>query len=213
MYVNQVVVHFIKEEVYMSKKNCLCRNCIYGKYGLTPRPMTCLNIDEDNCSLKDCETCKCYLLRCNNFSNKTLISKENEETLKSIKKLTEEIYKQETFHFSDGKEFNLSSMYPLKQIERFPTPKEIKDFLLSSIKYQMLEKGEITTEQYRSLKGEVRRDHWKGPVHFLRKTETGKSILINTINYMSTKSVYGVGKIHVTFPGVVRSEIIDININ
>lgn len=101
----------------------------------------------------------------------------------SLKKSLEEEVQKHTYHFSSGTEFNVSDTFPLKQIERYPTKKEACVYLISRIHCNMLNR-DITTQQYQSLKGEIRRGNTIGPVHFIRKFVSGQICLRETLNFM-----------------------------
>lgn len=92
-----------------------------------------------------------------------------------LKKIVEEEEQKHIYQFSSGTKFNISDMHPLKQIEKCPTTRETRKYLISRIRWNMLYK-DITTQQYRSLKGEIRRGNIIGPVHFIRKFVSGQTL-------------------------------------
>lgn len=103
-------------------------------------------------------------------------------------------------------------MYPLKQIEKYPTTRETRKYLISRIRWNMLNK-DITTQQYRSLKGEIRRGNIIGLVHSIRKFVSGQECLRETLVFMMRKKHLGVGKIPVTLPTTIKTSTIDIEVS
>lgn len=132
--------------------------------------------------------------------------------IERLKKIVEEEAQKHTYHFSSGTKFNVSDIYPLKQIEKYPTTRETRKYLISRIRWNMLYK-DITTQQYRSLKGEIRRGNIIGPVHYIRKFVSGQECLRETLDFMMRKKHLGVGKIPVTLPTTIKTSTIDIEVS
>lgn len=192
----------------LSRKPCCCLDCLYLQTPTSVRPGKCsLNLD---CFSKKCADCLHYPLMC---SNKITITKiQDKEILNKMKQDLEKLVGEHTFHFPMQKDFDVSTMYPLKQIERYPSSKETYEYLISRIHWNMLGK-DITTQQYRSLKGEIRKGNTVGPIHFIRKFVSGQECLRETLDFMVRKKHLGVGEIPVNFTTPVKTAIIDIEIS
>jgi len=133
--------------------------------------------------------------------------------LELAKKVSEECQKFiYDFRESENKPVTYTDSFipSLKHVKRPPNQKEVNVFFCRKLVTDLLIWGIITTEQYRSAKGEIRKGHYENVFKFLQRISGGDEVISKVLKYKdSTLDLYE-GTVPVKLPETVKFATIEL---
>lgn len=101
----------------------------------------------------------------------------------------------------------------LSQVTRLPNNNEVYQYLYEELKdLYWKEPHTITKEQYKTVKGQIRRD-LTSAINFLKKKINDRDFYKEYVTFINTEKTYLEGSVRVTFTQPVKLATIELDIN